>query len=146
VPSPCHLLHGILCKMWGMDIIMEILKGLGILDTSFLIPVIIVIVLLLIIAKVAKSLLKFALLIAVIALAATVYLNLPNFKVENGTATLELYGKQHSISVKDAKVVTEDKNGEKQTVLISGTERIVLPFSSKSFADKFIVEKLTEAK
>jgi len=124
---------------------MELLKGLGFMDASFLVPIIIVVVVLLIIAKVAKSLLKFALLIAVIALAATIYLNLPNFKVEKGTATLELYGKQHSISVKDAKVVSEDKNGEKQTVLISGTERIVLPFS-KSFADKFIMEKLKEAK
>jgi len=124
---------------------MEILKGLGILDASFLVPVIIVIVLLFIIAKVAKSLLKFALLIAVIALAATIYLNLPNFKVENGTATLDLYGKQHSISVKDAKVVTEQKDGDTKTVLISGTERIVLPFS-KSFADKFIMDKLKTAK
>jgi len=124
---------------------MEILKGLGILDTSFLVPVIVVIVLLFIIAKVAKSLFKLAILIAVIALAATIYLNLPNLKVENGTATLNLYGKQHSISIKDAKVISEDKNGEKQTVLITGTERIVLPFS-KSFADKFIIEKLKEAK
>jgi len=124
---------------------MEILKGLGISDISFLVPVIIVIALLLIIAKVAKSLFKFAIFIAVIALAATIYLNLPNFKVENGTATLDLYGKQHSISVKDAKVVSEDKNGEKQTVLVSGTKRIVLPFS-KSFADKFIMDKLKEAK
>ena len=124
---------------------MEILKGLGILDTSFLIPVIVVVVLLFIIAKVAKSLIKFALLIAVIALAGVLYLNLPSFKVEGGTATLELKGQQHVISVKDAKIVTEKKDGENQTVLISGTERIVLPFS-KSFADKFIMEKLKNAK
>lgn len=124
---------------------MEILKGLGILDTSFLIPVIIVVVLLFIVVNVAKRVLKLAVLIAVIALAAIIYFNIPSFKVDNGTATLELYGKQHSISTKGAKVVTEEKDGEKQTVLISGTERIVLPFS-KSFADKFIMEKLTETK
>jgi len=124
---------------------MELLKGLGISDTSFLIPVIIVIVLILIIAKVAKSLFKIAMIIAVVALVAIIYLNLPSFKVDGGTATLELGGQQHSISVKDAKVVTEEKDGEKQTVLISGTEHIVLPFS-KSFADKFIMEKLEEAK
>jgi hypothetical protein len=124
---------------------MEILKGLGILNASFLVPIIIVIVLLLIIAKVAKSLFKFAIFIAVIALAATIYFNLPHFRIANGTATLDLYGKQHSISIKDAKVVSEDKNGVKQTVLISGTERIVLPFS-KSFADKFIMDKLKENK
>lgn len=124
---------------------MEILKGFGFLDVSFLVPVVIVAVLLVIIAKVAKSMLKLALLIAVIVVAAAVYINLPSFKVENGTATLNLYGKQHTISVKSAKVVSEVKNGEKQTVLVSGTERIVLPFST-SFADKFIVQKLKEAK
>lgn len=124
---------------------MEILKGLGILDSSFLIPVIIIVIVLFIVAKLAKSLLKLALLIAVIALAGIVYFSLPSFKVENGTATLEIKGEQHSISVKGAKVITEEKDGEKQTVLISGTERIVLPFS-KSFADKFITDKLTNTK
>jgi len=124
---------------------MEILKGFGFLDLSFVVPVIIIAAVLVIIAKAAKSILKFALLIAVIVIAASVYFNLPSFKVENGTATLNLYGKQHTISAKSAKVVSEVKNGEKQTVLISGTERIVLPFS-KSFADEFIVQKLKEAK
>lgn len=124
---------------------MELLKGLGILDTSFLVPIIIVVVLILIIGKLAKSLFKIAMFVAVIAIAVIIYTNLPSFKVEGGTATLELKGQQHSISIKDAKVVTEEKDGEKQTVLISGTERIVLPFS-KSFADKFIMEKLKEAK
>lgn len=124
---------------------MELIKGLGILDMSFLIPIIVVVVVILIVAKVAKSLLKLAVLIAVIALAVIVYLNLPSFKVDNGTATLELFGKQHSVSVKDAKVITEQDNGKTKTVLISGTERIELPFS-KSFADKFITEKLKESK
>jgi hypothetical protein len=124
---------------------MEILKGLGILEPSFLIPVIVVIVVMLIIAKVAKSLLKLAVLIAVIAIGVTIYLNLPSFKVENGTATLELWGQEHSISTKGAKVVVEEKDGKKQTVLVSGTERIVLPFS-KDFAERFIIKKLQEAK
>lgn len=122
---------------------MEILNGLGILDASFLIPVIIVVVVLFIVAKVAKSLLKLALLIAVIALAGIIYLSLPSFKVENGTATLDLKGKQYSISTKDTKIVTEQKDGDTKTVLISGTTRIELPFS-KSFADKFITEKLNK--
>ncbi|MHB8062918.1 MAG: hypothetical protein ACYDG2_09840 [Ruminiclostridium sp.] len=124
---------------------MELLKGFSFTNPSFLVPVIVGIVLLFIIVKVAKSLFKFALLIAVIALVAILYINAPKFEIHNGTATLDLYGKQHSLSIKDAKVVSEDKNGEKQTVLITGTERINLPFS-KSFADKFIMEKLNKAK
>lgn len=124
---------------------MEILKGLGVLEPSFLIPVIAIVLIIFIIAKVAKSLLKLAVLIAVIAIGVTVYLNLPSFKVENGTATLELRGQEHTISTKGAKVVIEEKDGKKQTILVSGTERIVLPFS-KDFADKFIMKKLQEAK
>lgn len=124
---------------------MELLKGLGILDTSFLIPIIIVAAIILIIAKVAKSIFKLAVLAAVIAVGVIIYMNLPSFSVENGTATLELFGKEHTISVKDAKVVTEQKEGETKTVLVSGTTRIELPFS-KSFADKFITEKLKEAR
>ncbi len=124
---------------------MELLKGLGILDTSFLVPVIVVVVILLIIAKVAKSMLKLALLVALIAIGITIYLNLPSFKVEDGTAKLELFGKQHSISIKDAKVITEQREGAEKTVLVSGTTRIELPFS-KNFADKFITEKLKEAR
>ncbi len=120
---------------------MELLKGLGILDTSFLIPVVIIAVVIAIIAKVAKSILKLAILVAVIAIGVTIYFNLPSFKVDNGTATLELFGQQHTVSVKDAKVITEQKDGETKTVLVSGKTRIELPFS-KSFADKFITEKL----
>jgi hypothetical protein len=124
---------------------MELLKGLGITDPSFLVPIIIVVVVLLIIAKVAKKIFKLALLIGIIALAATIYLNLPTLTVDNGTATLKLYGVEHSINAKNSKVITEEKNGKEQTVLVSGTERIKLPFS-KSFADKFIIEKLKVAK
>ena len=124
---------------------MELLKGFGFTNMSFLVPVIIVVILLIIVVKVAKKAFKLALLIALIAIVGILYVNAPKFTIHNGTATLELYGKQHSINVKNAKVVSEDKNGEKQTVLISGTERIVLPFS-KDFADKFIMEKLKGAK
>ena len=124
---------------------MELLKGLGVLDTSFLIPVIVVVVILLIIAKVAKSLLKLALLVAAIAIGIAIYFNLPSFTVENGTAKLDLFGKQHTISIKDAKVITEQRDGTEKTVLVSGTTRIELPFS-KDFADKFITEKLQEAR
>lgn len=124
---------------------MELIKGLGILSTSFWMPVIIVAVVILIVAKVAKSILKLAVLIAVVAIGAVIYLNLPSFIVDNGTATLELFGKQHTVSVKDSKVITEEKNGETKTVLLSGNQRIELPFS-KSFADKFITEKLNNAK
>ncbi len=124
---------------------MELLKGLGVLDTSFLIPIIIVAAIILIVAKVAKSIFKLAVIAAVIAVGIIIYMNLPSFTVENGTATLELLGKKHTVSVKDAKVVTEQKEGEAKTVLVSGTTRIELPFS-KSFADKFITEKLKEAR
>jgi hypothetical protein len=58
---------------------------------------------------------------------------------------LELFGKQHTVSVKDTKVISEQKDGETKTVLVSGKTRIELPFS-KSFADKFITEKLNTAK
>jgi len=122
---------------------MEILKGLGVLDTSFLIPVIIVAAIILIIAKVAKSILKLAVFAAVIAICAIIYFNLPSFSVNDGTATLDLFGKQHTVSVKDAKVITEQKDGRTKAVLVSGSTRIELPFS-KSFADKFIMEKLKE--
>ncbi|OPX42866.1 hypothetical protein CLHUN_31900 [Ruminiclostridium hungatei] len=122
---------------------MEILKGLGVLDTSFLIPVIIVAAIILIIAKVAKSILKLAVFAAVIAIGAIIYFNLPSFSVNDGTATLDLFGKQHTVSVKDAKVITEQKDGKTKAVLVSGGTRIELPFS-KSFADKFIMEKLKE--
>ena len=124
---------------------MEILKGLGILNASFLIPVIVVILVLLIIAKVAKSLLKLGILIAVIAVGVVIYFNLPSFTVDNGTATLKLMGQEHTINAKTAKIIIEDKDGKKQTVLVSGTERIVLPFS-KNFAEKFIIEKLKNNK
>lgn len=124
---------------------MELLKGLGIMDVSFLVPIVVVVLLILIVAKVAKSMLKLAVLIAVIALAGIIYLNLPSLKIDNGMATLQLNGKQHSISVKDAKIVSEQKDGENKTVLVSGTTRIELPFS-KSFADKFITDKLKAAK
>ncbi len=124
---------------------MELLKGFGFTNMSFLIPVIIVVVLLIIVIKVAKKAFKLTVMIALIAMVAILYVNAPKFTIHNGTATLDLYGKQHSINVKEAKVVSENKDGEKQTVLISGTERIVLPFS-KDFADKFIMEKIKEAK
>lgn len=122
---------------------MEILKGLGILDPSFYVPVIVVAVIIFIIAKVAKSLLKLAVLIAVVALAAIIYMNLPSFKVENGMATLNFKGHAYSASVKDTKIITEQVDGDTQTILVSGTTRIKLPFS-KSFADKFITDKLNE--
>ncbi len=124
---------------------MEILKGLGILNASFLVPVIVVVLVLFIIGKVAKKLLKLGILIAVIAIGAVIYFNLPSFTVDNGTATLKLMGQEHTISAKTAKLITEDKDGKKQTVLVSGTERIVLPFS-KDFAEKFIMEKLKNSK
>ncbi len=122
---------------------MELLKGLGFMDASFLVPVIVVVVVLVIIAKVAKKILKLAILVAVIAIVATTYVNLPTFKVENGTATLDLQGKQYSISTKNVKIITEQKDGDMQTILVSGSTRIELPFS-KEFADKFIMEKLKE--
>lgn len=122
---------------------MELLKGLGFMDASFLVPVIIVVVVLVIIAKVAKKILKLAILVAVIAIVATTYVNLPTFKVENGTATLVLQGKQYSISTKNVKIITEQKDGDMQTILVSGSTRIELPFS-KEFADKFILDKLKE--
>lgn len=120
---------------------MELLKGLGIMNASFWIPVIVVVVALFIIARVAKKALKLAVLVALIAIIATTYLNLPSFKVENGTATLDLKGKQYSINAKNAKIITEQKDGESQTILVSGSTRIELPFS-KDFANKFIMEKL----
>jgi energy-coupling factor transporter transmembrane protein EcfT len=124
---------------------MELLKGLGVMDASFLVPVIVVVLVLVIIAKVAKKILKLAILVAVIVLVATTYVNLPTFKVDNGTATLDLQGKQYSISTKNVKIITEQKDGDTQTILVSGSTRIELPFS-KEFANKFIMEKLSKEK
>lgn len=122
---------------------MELLKGLGVMDASFLVPVIVVVLALIIIAKVAKKILKFAILIAVLVIMGTTYVNLPSIKVENGTAMLNLQGKEYSFSKKNAKIITEQKDGDTQTILVSGNTRIELPFS-KEFADKFIMDKLKE--
>jgi energy-coupling factor transporter transmembrane protein EcfT len=135
--------HLRIINIFGGKEIMELLKGLGVMDPSFLVPVIVIVLVLAIIAKVAKKILKLAILVAVIAFVATTYVNLPTFEVENGTAKLELQGKQYSISTKDVKIVTEQKDGDMQTILVSGSTRIELPFS-KEFADKFIMEKLKE--
>jgi hypothetical protein len=119
---------------------MEILRGLGVTQPSFWVPIVVIAVLIFIEAKFAKGLLILGVLIAVIALAAVLYVNMPKFSIDNGAATLDLKGKQYTIS-KDAKVISEQKDGKTKTILVSGTTRIELPFS-KDFANKFIINKL----
>lgn len=123
---------------------MEILRGLGVTQPSFWVPIVVIAVLIFIVVKFAKSMLKLGALIAVVALAAVLYVNMPKFSIDNGAATLNLKGKQYTIS-KDAKLVSENKDGKTKTILVSGSTRIELPFS-KDFANKFIIEKLKKNK
>ena len=127
---------------------MEILSGIGFMDKSFWIPIIIAAVVILLVAKLAKSLLKLTILVAIIAIGVTVYANLPSFRVDNGTAYLTIKGEQHQFSTKDVKIAVEkDENGDEVTMVVFGNgakDKVKVPFS-KDFAQKFIIEKQNPA-
>ena len=120
---------------------LEAFKGLDILDPKFYIPVLIGIVVLFIVIKIAKKLVKFVLLLAVIGLALLIYFNMPSIKVDSGTAVFSLKGQEYRIDPKDVKIQSEDTDGKSRVYLISGTTRIELPFS-KAYAEKFILDKI----
>jgi len=120
---------------------LEAFKGLNILDPKFYIPVLIGVVALFIIIKVARKLVKFALLLAVIGLVLLIYFNMPSLKIDNGTAVLSVEGQEYRIDPKNVKIQSEDTDGKSRVFLISGTTRIELPFS-KAYAEKFILDKL----
>jgi hypothetical protein len=119
----------------------EAFKGLNILDPKFYIPVIIGIVVLLIIVKVAKKLVKFAVFIAVVALALLIYFNMPSVKLNGTDATIKIKGQEYVVNAKDVKIKSEDTDGKRKIYLVSGETRIELPFS-KDFAERFILGKL----
>ncbi|NTV90736.1 MAG: hypothetical protein HGA22_10340 [Clostridiales bacterium] len=124
---------------------LELFKGLDILDPKFYIPVIVGVIVLFIIIKVAKSLFKFALFIAVVALVALVFFNVPTFKVNGDTATLSIKGQEYTVNVKDVKIKAEEVEGKQKLYLVSNGEKVVeLPFS-REFAQKFILDKVTKA-
>ena len=120
---------------------LEAFKGLNILDPKFYIPVLIGVVVLFIVIKIAKKLVKFALLLAVIGLAVLIYFNMPGIKIDDGAAVLNLKGQEYRLDPKDVKIQSEDTDGKSRVFLISGTTRIELPFS-KAYAEKFILDKL----
>lgn len=125
----------------GVIIMLEAFKGLNILDPKFYIPVLIGIVVLFIAVKIAKKLVKFVFLLALIGLVLLIYFNMPNIRVDGGTAVLNLKGQEYRIDPKNAKIQSEDADGKTRIYLISGTTRIELPFS-KAYAEKFILDKL----
>ncbi len=120
---------------------LEAFKGLNILDPKFYIPVLIGIVVLFIAVKIAKKLVKFVLLLAVIGLALLIYFNMPSIKVDGATAVLNLKGQEYRIDPKDVKIESKDEEGKSRVFLVSGETRIELPFS-KAYAEKFILDKI----
>lgn len=120
---------------------LEALKGLNILDPKFYIPVLIGIVVLFIIVKIAKKLVKFAIFIAVIALALLIYFNMPSIKLDGTNAFINIKGQEYVINTKDVKIKSENADGKTKVFLVSGNTRIELPFS-KDYAERFILDKL----
>ena len=120
---------------------LEAIKGLNILDPKFYVPIIIGLVLLLVIIKVAKKLIKFAVFVVVIALALLIYFNMPSIKVDGSVATLKIKGQEYMIDTKNVKIANESTDGKTRVYLVSGSEKIELPFS-KDYAERFIMDKL----
>lgn len=120
---------------------LEAFKGLNILDPKFYIPVLIGVVILFIVIKLAKKLIKFALVLAVVGLALLIYFNMPSIKMEDGKAVLSVNGQEYRIDPGDVKIQSEVEDGKDRVYLISGSTRIELPFS-KAYAEKFISDRL----
>lgn len=125
---------------------LELLKGIDILDPKFYIPVLVGIVVVILVARLAKKLVKFVLFIAVIALVLLVYFNLPSVKLDGSAAVLTVKGQEYRINPKDSKIDKETVDGKDRVYLISdgGKTRIELPFSA-DFARRFILGKINEA-
>jgi hypothetical protein len=123
----------------------EMFKGLNILDPKFFIPIIIGLIVIILIAKLAKKLIKFALLIALIGLALLVYFNLPSVKVDGSVATLKVNGQEYRINAKDTKIEKKSVDGRERVYLVSddGKTRIELPFSA-DYAKRFVLSKINE--
>lgn len=119
----------------------EVFKGLNVLDPKFYVPVIIGVIVLFIIVKVAKRLVKFAVVVAIIGLALLIYFNMPSVKLDGTNAVLDIKGQEYVIDAKDVKIESTVTNGKKRVYLVSGDTRIELPFS-KDFAERFILDKL----
>jgi len=119
----------------------EIFKGFDFSNPGFIIPLVVVAVLLLVIASIAKKLIKLAVFIAVAALAATIYFNMPSFKIEDSKAVLKILGNEYTLDAKDIEIKSEQQGDSVKVYLVSGSTRIELPFS-REFAEKFILGKL----
>jgi len=119
----------------------EIFKGFGFSDPGFIIPLVVVAVLLLVVASIAKKLIKLAVFIAVAVLAATIYFNMPSFKIEDSKAVLKIQGNEYTVDAKDIEIKSEQQGDSEKVYLVSGSAKIELPFS-KEFAEKFILGKL----
>ncbi len=122
---------------------MEILKGINIFDPAFYVPVLAVLLIFIIVVKIAKKLIKLAIFIGVVILAAVLYFNLPSFKVEGSTAVLKVSGQEYTIDARDVKIVSENQEGKEKVFLVSGSTKIELPFS-KSFAENLILKKISQ--
>jgi len=102
---------------------------------------VVVAVLLLVVASIAKKLIKLAVFIAVAVLAATIYFNMPSFKIEDSKAVLKIQGNEYTVDAKDIEIKSEQQGDSEKVYLVSGSAKIELPFS-KEFAEKFILGKL----
>lgn len=120
---------------------MEIIKGINFLDPGFYIPVLIGLLLFIIVVKVAKKLVKLAVFIGVVLLAAVLFFNMPSFKVEGAAATIKIKGQEYTVDARDIKIQTENADGRDKVFMVSGSTRIELPFS-KDFAKKFILDRI----
>ena len=123
---------------------LEQLKGLNFLDPKFYIPVIIGVLVLVLVIWLAKKLFKFAIFLAIVALAVLIYFNMPSISVNGSVATLKVNGQEYVIDTKNVKLESEKTDGKTKIYLVSGTTnqtKIELPFSF-DFAKKFIIDKL----
>jgi hypothetical protein len=125
------------------EIMLEAIKGLNILNPKFYVPVLIGLVFLFIIVKVAKKLVKLAVFVVIIALALLIYFNMPSIKVDGSVATLKIKGQEYMIDTKNVKIANENSDGKSRVYLVSGSEKIELPFS-KDYAERFIMDKLNK--
>ncbi|MCR4435694.1 MAG: hypothetical protein QHH06_09695 [Clostridiales bacterium] len=122
----------------------EALKGLNFTGPEFIIPALIVLVLLFVIIKISKKLIKLAVFVAIIALAVTVYVNLPTFQVSGSVATLKFKGHEYKVDANNVQIRKEEQDGKEKVFLVSGDLRIELPFSQE-YAEKLILDKLKTA-
>jgi len=120
---------------------LEAFKGINLTDPKFYIPVIIGAIVLFIAVTLAKKLIKFVLVIAVVGLAVLLYFSMPSIKLEDGVAVFKLKGQEYMINPKNVKVESVNVDGKTKIYLKSGETTIELPFS-RDYVERYILAKL----